>query len=104
MVNIEAECENISMTKKIYSLGRVYQDSMDVKVLAGDFIAIQFNTQSCNDICTFQPATVNNSNSQFSYTDKMNPDEKQPRHNVSLHFSANILNGKISKSDLVMYK
>ena len=69
---------------------------MDVKVLADDLIAIQFNTQSCNDICTFQPATVNNSNSQFLY---INRGKKQLRHNVSLHFSANILNGKIPKSD-----
>ena len=71
---------------------------MDVKVLTDDFIAIQFNTQSCNDICTFQPATVNDSNSQFSYKMdiKMNQGKKQQRRNVSLHFSANILNGKIS--------
>ena len=39
-INIEAECENISLTEDEYSLGSVYQDGMDVKVLADDLIAI----------------------------------------------------------------
>ena len=102
-INIEAECENISLTEDEYSLGSVYQDSMDLKVLADDRIAIRFNTQYCDGICTFQPATVNNSNSQFMFFPRgVNINTKnggQQRHNVSLHFSANILNGKIPKND-----
>ena len=99
-VEIEAECDNTTVVENNCTLGSVHQDNMDVKVHSDDRIAIKFNTTSCGDICTFQPATVNNSNSQFMYFPKgmkVNSNRKQQRRNLSLHFSANILKGKITK-------